>query len=94
MKDILPVAITQNIGRGEQAADFYLSYNIYQQEWLNRLTNLKPNTQEIIWKYFDKEKMLQFFKEYPQIPDKPNYITTTQLMILSRCLSFAFYLDQ
>ena len=94
LRDILPTTIMQSITRGEQAADFYLSYNIYRQEWQDRLNNLKPATQTIIWKYFDKNKMLDFFKQYPQIPDKPDNKITTQLMILSRCISFACYLDQ
>lgn len=94
LKDILPSTITGSIYRGEQASDFYLSYNIYHQEWLHRMNNLKPATQAIIWKYFNKNKMLGFFKQYPQIPDKPDNEITTQLMILSRCMSFAFYLDQ
>ncbi|RTL10809.1 MAG: hypothetical protein EKK54_09450 [Neisseriaceae bacterium] len=94
LKDILPTEVTQNTNRGEQAADFYLSYNIHQKQWLDRLNNLKPSTQAIIWKHFNKDKMLGFFKEYPQIPDKPNSKITIRLMILSRCLSFAFYLDQ
>ena len=94
LKDILPTNVTQNTIRGEQASDFYLSYNIHQQDWLHRMNNLKPATQAIIWKYFNKNKMLGFFKEYPQIPDKPNSQITTRLMVLSRCLSFAFYLDQ
>lgn len=94
LKDILPSTITGSIYRGEQASDFYLSYNIHQQDWLHGMNNLKPATQAIIWKYFNKNKMLGFFKQYPQIPDKPDNEITTQLMILSRCMSFAFYLDQ
>ncbi|TXI91776.1 MAG: hypothetical protein E6Q33_09225 [Neisseriales bacterium] len=94
LRDILPTTITQSIARGEQASDFYLSYNMHQQQWLDRLNNLKPATQAIIWKYFNKDKMLGFFKQYPQIPDKPDNGITTKLMVLSRCLSFAFYLDQ
>jgi hypothetical protein len=94
LKDILPSTITGSIYRGEQASDFYLSYNIHQQDWLHGMNNLKPSTQAIIWKYFNKNKMLGFFKQYPQIPDKPDNEITTQLMILSRCMSFAFYLDQ
>lgn len=94
LKDILPNTITESIARGEQASDFYLSYNTHNQEWLNRLSKLKPATQAIIWRYFNKDKMLGFFKEYPQIPDKPNNEITTELMVLSRCLSFAYYLDK
>lgn len=94
LEDMLPTTITQSIARGEQASDFYLAYNVHQQDWSRRLNNLKPATQAIIWRYFDKNKILDFFKQYPQIPDKPNNQITTRLMVLSRCLSFAFYLDQ
>ena len=94
LKDILPSSITESIYRGEQASDFYLSYNIYHQEWLDRLSNLKPATQAIIWKDFDKDKMFSFFKEYPQIPDKPDNQITTRLMVLSRCISYACYLEK
>jgi asparagine synthase (glutamine-hydrolysing) len=65
LRDILPTTITQSIASGEQASDFYLSYNMHQQQWLDRLNNLKPATQAIIWKYFNKDKMLGFFKQYP-----------------------------
>ena len=54
LRDILPTTIAQSIARGEQASDFYLSYNAHNQEWLNRLNILKPATQAIIWRYFDK----------------------------------------
>ncbi len=94
LRKILPETLTTSTYRGEQASDFYLSYNHHRQNWYERLLNLKPTTKEIIWKYFDKEKMLGFFEIYPQIPDRPNNIITTQLMVLSRCLSFAGYLDQ
>lgn len=94
LQDLLPTAITSNPYRGEQAADWYLHYNIHQQTWQQQLQELHPQAKTLLWQYYDQDKIMNLFQQYPRIDSPPNQsITDTVCHTLWRCMSAAFYLD-
>jgi len=93
LEGIVPEAIRMNPYRGEQAVDAYLQYNIYAGKWKNKLDQLSEEAADLLWRFYDKEKILALFNLYEKI-EKPTREVMIQIYCsLMRCLTAAFYLD-
>ncbi len=95
LNSILPDAITKNPYRGEQGADWYLHYNQHCQNWRDKLLGLTESAQAILWKSYDRKKIMDLFDEYHYLDQPPDRKVTRDLCNqLFRCLSAGFYLSK
>lgn len=93
LSSILPEAISKNPYRGEQGADWYLHYNIHAQKWLEHIQNLPEPANSILWRYYDRSKIMTLFDTYPHLGKPPTRQQTHDLSLyLLRCLSVGFFL--
>lgn len=91
---LLPEAIAQNPYRGEQGADWYLHYNLHREKWCEQLAMLTPKAQAVLWKSYEREKIMALFEQYPSINQAPDRVITHKLCLqLLRCLSAGAYLS-
>jgi len=90
---LLPKEIAQNPYRGEQGADWYLHYNLHRKAWRAQLNNLPPTSQAILWRAYDRQKIMALFDDYPFLDQPPDRKTTQDLCYqLLRCLSVGNFL--
>lgn len=94
LKELLPSEIAQNPYRGEQAADWYLHYHSHHSRWKLYANNLSDGTREIIGRYYNKEKIINFFEKHMAIVHHPNGTMVIEIvLILMRYLSACVYCE-
>ncbi len=92
--DIVPEAIRLNPYRGEQSADAYLQYNQHRLKWREKILQITKNKPDhLLWRIYDKQKMLGLFEEFKDI-SAPNMEVQLQIYAnLLRFLSLGYFLD-
>lgn len=90
---IVPPEIRFNPYRGEQAADWYLHWNIHATAWQQQLRHSTPQSQALLARLYDTAKMNSLFLEHAQIggPEKES-VLQVQCNLL-RYLSLAFFVN-
>ncbi len=91
---ILPEKVRLNANRGQQAADAYLQYNQHRSKWHEQILQItEKQADPLLWRLYDKQKMLGLFKEYAHIAQPSAEVELQICCNLIRCLSMAFFLD-
>lgn len=91
---ILPDEITNNLSRGEQAADWFFHYNEHAALWHDQVQSLSEDTKIILHRYYDEQEYRNLQKNV-HLPLKGNDSQTRSMLDLSlmRYMSSAFFLN-
>lgn len=93
LSSTVPESVRKNPHRGEQGADWYVSYNAHRAALLQKLQDLSPETHDMLWSLYDRGTVMAWLKQEQPISTQNQERVHNLRHRLSSCLSAGFFYE-